>query len=65
MFITLFAHPPKKQFNQHRPHEHRKHIHIMGNKCELGFLDTSLDAFITHMSELAKKEITWQEISQL
>ena len=32
-----FAHSPKKQFSQHRPHENRKYIHIMGNKCELGF----------------------------
>ena len=58
-----FAHSPKKQFSQHRPCEHRKYIHIMGNKCELGFRH-KFDA-ITHMSDLAKKEITWQEISPL
>lgn len=36
--LLLFCPSPKKQFNQHRPHEHRKHIHIMGNKCELGLV---------------------------
>ena len=32
-----FSRSPKKQFSQHRSQEHRKYIHIMGNKCELGF----------------------------